>query len=118
MLIEGNKNGALYMVKVNVEMPTSNFVNQDSNSSLKPQNEKLILWHKRLAHLGIDNVKLMSKNHMADGLDDLKNSSSPLCQPCVLGKITKLPFNRKVVRATQPLQLVHTDVCGPITPVT
>ena len=28
--------------------------------------------------------------------------------------MTKRPFSTKGVRATVPLQLVHTDVCGPI----
>ncbi|KAH9743690.1 hypothetical protein KPL70_003387 [Citrus sinensis] len=30
------------------------------------------------------------------------------------GKMTKRPFSAKGVRATVPLELVHTDVCGPI----
>ena len=43
--------------------------------------------------------------------------SLKFCEPCVLGKSTKLKFPKKSeFRATRTLQLIHTDVCGPISP--
>ena len=39
------------------------------------------------------------------------------CEPCILGKMKKLPFKRSDERcATEPLKLIHSDVGGPITP--
>ena len=38
----------------------------------------------------------------------------PVCESCLEGKMTKRPFKAKGYRATKPLELVHTDVCGPI----
>ena len=35
------------------------------------------------------------------------------CESCLAGKAYRKPFI-KAVRATQPLELVHSDVCGPI----
>ena len=35
-------------------------------------------------------------------------------ESCLEGKMTKRPFTAKGYRATKPLELVHTDVCGPM----
>ena len=38
----------------------------------------------------------------------------PVCESCLEGKITKRPFNVKGKRALELLDLVHTDVYGPM----
>ena len=38
----------------------------------------------------------------------------PMCESYLEGKMTKRPFKAKGYRATKPLELVHTDVCGPM----
>ena len=35
------------------------------------------------------------------------------CEACTIGKTARLPFTASSSRATHPLQLVHTDLCGP-----
>lgn len=51
---------------------------------------------------------------MVTGLP-LLESSNQLCEACVLGKQHRDPFAvGKSRRATQPLQLVHSDICGPM----
>lgn len=41
------------------------------------------------------------------------------CETCIRSNITKLPFNSKTEKKTKrPLELIHSDVCGPITPST
>ena len=42
---------------------------------------------------------------------DLK--SDDVCEPCLLGKMTKSPFTGTCERGDDVLGLVHTDVCGP-----
>ena len=37
-----------------------------------------------------------------------------VCESCLKGKMTKQPFNAKGRRAEELLELVHTDVCGPM----
>lgn len=67
-------------------------------------------------------MKLMDKN-MVVGMDLSSNvkpgsSETVLCEPCVAGKQTREPFvSREGKRTTRPLELVHSDVCGPISPV-
>ena len=36
------------------------------------------------------------------------------CEPCLLGKMTKTPFSRTMERATDLLEIIHTDVCRPM----
>ena len=37
-----------------------------------------------------------------------------MCESCLEGKMTKRPFKAKGYHATKPLELVHTDVDGPM----
>ena len=67
------------------------------------------LWHCRLGHIG---VKHMKKLH-ADGLlESLDYESFDTCEPCLMGKMTKTPFSGTMERATNLLEIIHTDVCG------
>ena len=69
------------------------------------------LWHYCLGHIG---VKRMKKLH-ADGLlESLDYESFDTCEPCLMGKMTKTPFSETMVRATNLLEIIHTDVCGPM----
>src|SRR3954470_5052854 len=69
------------------------------------------LWHRRLGHIG---VKRMKKLH-ADGiLESLDYESLDACEPCLLGKMTKTPFSGTMEQATDLLEIMHTDVCGPM----
>ena len=69
------------------------------------------LWHCRLGHIG---VKRMKKLH-ADGiLESLDYESLDACEPCLMGKMTKTPFSGTMEQATDLLEIIHTDVCDPM----
>ncbi|MBW0478834.1 hypothetical protein O181_018549, partial [Austropuccinia psidii MF-1] len=63
------------------------------------------LWHRRLGHPG----KLLVKSM---GLP----SSDQLCRICELNKATHIPFKSHFEDATLPLDCIHVDLVGPITP--
>ena len=69
------------------------------------------LWHYRLGHIG---VKRMKKLHKDGFLESLGYESFDACEPCLLGKMTKTPFSGTMERATDLLEIIHTDVCGPM----
>jgi len=77
------------------------------------------MWHQRLSHAGADAV--WRTRTAVDGMELPPNARrsdmSGLCEPCVLGKQTRMPFPASARVTTAPLQLIHTDVCGPM-PVT
>ena len=68
------------------------------------------LWHCRLGHIG---VKRMKKLH-ADGLlESLDYESLDACEACLMAKMTKTPFSGTMERASDLLEIIHADVCGP-----
>ena len=69
------------------------------------------LWHCRLGHIG---VKRMKKLHTDGLLESLGYESFDACEPCLLGKMTKTPFFGTMERATDLLEIIHTDVCDPM----
>lgn len=72
------------------------------------------LWHRRMAHLNHSDLLKLS-NGLSSGIsfNDKKQSSSP-CVPCLQGKQTRLPFPKKGSRVASVLELIHSDLCGPM----
>jgi hypothetical protein len=46
-------------------------------------------------------------------LGPITKINQPICDPCLVDKACRKPFG-KVVRATQPLELIHSDICRPM----
>ena len=47
-------------------------------------------------------------------LKSLDYKSLDACGPCLMGKMTKTSFSGTMERATDLLEIIHTDVCGPM----
>jgi hypothetical protein len=58
-------------------------------------------------------------SQLVDGMSDLnkKGKESGTCRICVEGKQTKLPHTQERKRACRPLELIHSDLFGPVNPV-
>ena len=69
------------------------------------------LWHCRLGHIG---VKRMKKLHADGFLESLDYESLDACEPCLMGKMTKTLFSGIMERANDLLEIIQTDVCGPM----
>ena len=55
------------------------------------------------------------KSEMVPSLPKLQAPWKHVCEGCILGKMQRSSFPKYgSVRATQKLQLVHSDVCGPM----
>ncbi|XP_059073266.1 uncharacterized protein LOC131874064 [Cryptomeria japonica] len=80
---------------------------------LMGQVEENWLWHKRLGHVNFDNLVRISKNQNVRGLPILSKPLNIVCKECLKGKQTKVSFKSKEHSSSSPLQLVHTDLCGP-----
>ncbi|MHB1955506.1 MAG: DDE-type integrase/transposase/recombinase, partial [Sulfobacillus sp.] len=69
------------------------------------------LLHRRLGHISEARLQQAIKS------SDLQVTPSPLglCECCIKGKQTRATIRHgPVPRATKPLQIVHSDVCGPM----
>ena len=74
--------------------------------------------HERMGHLHVRAMQAMHDKQVALGLTlPTKGSMDDIskCEGCLVGKAHRLPFPAQAShRATRPLQLIHSDVCGPI----
>ncbi len=97
--------------------PTSNALH---TQGISPSRTKATwdLWHRRLAHLGFDSMKLLFGG-LSTGSSIARTGHSTsirgcACEGCVMGKIVRLPFPPSSSHAKNVLDLVHTDLCGPM----
>lgn len=67
------------------------------------------LWYRRLAHLNYSSINQLSKE-AGIGIN-VKPGDVRQCEVCVLGKLCKKPFTVNEKRASDILELVHTDLC-------
>ncbi|CAL8991481.1 unnamed protein product [Prunus brigantina] len=74
------------------------------------------LWHLRYGHLNFRGLKMLHDKEMVTGLPQI-TCPTEVCEVCVVGKQHRETFPKgKAWRARKPLELVHSDICGPITP--
>ncbi|KAI3501210.1 hypothetical protein L1887_29073 [Cichorium endivia] len=74
------------------------------------------LWHKRFGHVNHKAIRTMLFKQMVKGLPLIAEKHG-VCETCVIGKQQRETIPKKCNwHAIEKLQLVHTDLCGPITP--
>ncbi|KAL7284900.1 hypothetical protein ACG7TL_002214 [Trametes sanguinea] len=69
-------------------------------------------WHRRFGHAGKEALRHLPKN--VKGVDHVDPADDEPCEGCAYGKSHRLPFPPSEKRATEPLELVHTDLDGPM----
>ncbi|KAM0011112.1 putative RNA-directed DNA polymerase [Helianthus debilis subsp. tardiflorus] len=74
------------------------------------------IWHRRFGHLNHKSIRIMQYRHLVKGLP-LEAESTNVCEVCNMGKQHRenMP-KRSNWRASKRLELIHTDLCGPISP--
>ncbi|MCO5582369.1 hypothetical protein L7F22_036263 [Adiantum nelumboides] len=73
------------------------------------------LWHARFVHVGYGSLKTLQRHNMVYDLSLLEMPPRHVCEGCILGKMHKFVFLQDgSIRGTRKLQLVHSDVCGPM----
>ncbi|MBW0491102.1 hypothetical protein O181_030817 [Austropuccinia psidii MF-1] len=63
------------------------------------------LWHQRLGHLNEKATKTLIPTYKAAG---------EVCDECVKGKLTGIPFSHSFQSTSHVLEVVHMDLCGPM----
>ena len=58
---------------------------------------------------------MLSKMNMVDGLPWIKLNTN-VCEGCMVGKQHSETFERSRWRAKKSLELIHSDLCGPMNP--
>nr|KYP43166.1 Retrovirus-related Pol polyprotein from transposon TNT 1-94 [Cajanus cajan] len=104
--------GRVKMEKRNRSFPIS--LRQGPNIAMKAEVDDSWLWHRRFGHFNIHALKLLYQKNMMRDLPCLKENSEA-CEGCLLGKQHRLQFSTsKARRAKDLLEMIHTDICGPM----
>lgn len=71
------------------------------------------LWHRRLAHVNRQSLYHMTNKHLVNGVPKIPYIKHH-CDNCALGKSHRQSFPKLRTTFTNgPLQLIHSDLCGP-----
>lgn len=71
-------------------------------------------WHRRLGHINKDYLNQMKNAVNGMALSENVDISKSSCEVCCEGKQCRLPFKSNGHRSSGLLEIVHTDVCGPM----
>jgi hypothetical protein len=72
--------------------------------------EKRMLWHRRLTHVRLKALEILLK----DVTDGPKMTGKCDCESFIKCKSVRKLFTPTISCATEPLQLVQSDICGPL----
>lgn len=73
------------------------------------------IWHNRYGHLNFNSLNELKQKELVIGFN-MKNHDSPEtpCTVCLKSKISALPFSNSTNTTNDVLEVIHSDVCGPI----
>lgn len=71
------------------------------------------LWHRCLGHIGQDTTRGMIKQDYVTGINKLSKADHTHCVSCILGKFPSRSYPSRQNRASDHLELIHGDICGP-----
>ncbi|MBW0535509.1 hypothetical protein O181_075224 [Austropuccinia psidii MF-1] len=92
--------------------PPVNFNTHPNNNRSSDLNA---LWHRRMGHLSIRNIKRLLQFKAADGIPNFNFENIKICHPCLISKAEHRPFqspSRGHIKA--PSDLVAADLIGPL----
>ena len=106
----GSPLGKLYKLNCEVLKSSTEKAKVASGPEVRSKTD---LWHRRLAHVNVKQMHQLIDQSTANDLPS--NEELSFCEACVKGKMHRLPHRPlNEVKSTERLQLVYTDVCGPM----
>ena len=95
------------LFRINVFGNDNAFLSDSSNSALE-------LWHKRLGHVNFQTICDMSSSGFFSDLKIPLEGKVDHCETCIKAKHTRKSLPKESSSYTSlPLELVHSDLCGP-----
>ncbi|CAG4978543.1 unnamed protein product [Colias eurytheme] len=73
-----------------------------------------VTWHRRLGHINKDYLNQMKTAVQGMSFDEKLDIGKSSCATCCEGKQCRLPFKSTSHRSSDLLDIVHTDICGPM----
>ena len=104
MVAKATKVGSLYQL--------DHEPNHEQASFADKSDTKEDIWHRRFGYLGISSLQKLAREQLADGFDFDATRKLTFCESCPQGKQHRTKFSPSSRRAEEPLDLVHSDLCG------
>ncbi len=105
VMAQARREKNLYFLNINVRKESANVA--------KSSNEGTTLWHQRLSHLNMASLKKLEI--MVNGMNLKEMPLHHVCEARIEGKHQRTSFPKdEMFRASKLLELVHSNVCGPI----
>jgi len=105
VVVEACMEKNLYLLNINVQKENANVAKSLSVGAT--------LWHQRFSHFNMASLKKLEK--MVNGMNLKKVPLHHVCEACIEGKHQRTYFPKdEATRASKLLELVHSDVCGPM----
>jgi hypothetical protein len=109
--IEGTLRHGLYELKCKLAPPS---MREASVAFLAtPSSLNIDIWHRRLGHLGEQDIRHLARHKMVTGLQLDPNDKLGPCDGCAKGKHPQAPFPKSGTRAKAVLDRLHMDLQGP-----
>jgi GAG-pre-integrase domain len=88
-----------------------------STAAVSKITRNLSLWHQRLGHLNCKSILKMARTKAVSGLQlDNNHLDYDLCEGCIFGKMSRIPFPTSSSKADDVGHIIHSDIG--IVPVT
>ena len=88
-------------------------VDPKTNEILSCVVDWIMLWHQQLGHIGEKGLHAIHWKFMIKHFPDCSTKFG-FCEHCIYGKQNRVSFPNKATRAKGILELVHSDVFGPV----
>ena len=98
--------GNMYKMKININ-ESCNLIEEEASEAW--------LWHKRFYHQSFHTLQDMIKGTLVKVLPQFRNPGE-VCAYCISGKHSRAPFSSSAYKALSILELMHMDICGPVSP--
>ena len=110
IVCSGTRNSSLYFLHPTISA-LHNVETENPNKRKASQINDTYLWHLKLGHKNPMRIRTLMENGLLCPLDF---DQFPQCGSCLKGKMTKRSFPATGHRSQEVLELIHTDVCGPM----
>lgn len=72
------------------------------------------IWHRKMGHLNYQDLIKCYQDNAVRGMKIKNCKVNTCCKICASGKMTKSPFPKESTRKSETLEIIHSDICGPM----
>ncbi len=108
-LAEGTLRNNLYYVRF--------YEPYEAHSAATQRTPTLETWHRRFVHLNLQSLRALARSddtYVKGFSIDKRHMDDFNCESCLRGKMTRKPFPLSETKSSRPLELVHSDLMGPM----